>query len=797
VADTPTTGRVRRSTPAATAEEMFARSKFRHGSIVPAAPQPVLPPAPHGDLTGASTDVIVELAGRVWPGPATTMGEHRRAVAAVLAYLATQRAGTWQQRWDASPYADGSLPSRGLPTDPRARGGLGFKLLACLRVLRPSLPGMRAVTMAGYADAFRVAQADPDLDRLLAHLDALAAPRKFRAAAAFDVACALTLYGIRFAELTPAAVLHYAWECRRYGVGAYKRGRHETFSGQLAWQALRDIGHFPPDTPPNIHAAGQRGQMSVTELVDRHPITNQAVRNLLIDYLQRRATGLDYSSLTNLTRWLAGVFWSKIERLAPGQQDLRIPGHVYDQWRAVIALRDNGQPRLSIDPILLSVRSFYLDLHTWSVAEPERWAHWVAPCPINPGDFAGSARRHRRTRERSADRTRARQPLLPLLVAHVTDRLAHRRQLLAAAADLPVGQQVTLTSRSYTRIWTGQDEQYHTANGHPRLRVRDESTGEVVNVGRAEQAAFWDWAIVETLRLTGIRIEELLELTQLSIRRYLRPNGETIGLLVVAPSKTERERVIPMSAELFAVIAGIIRRHNDTTGGVPAISRYDTHEKVHTPALPYLFQRQRGASQTVFGQAVVLDMLERRCAELAERHPEFAQTRFTPHDFRRLFATDLVNNGLPIHIGAALLGHLNLETTRGYVAVFDEDLIRHYQAFLDRRRSTRPAEEYRPATDNEWAEFEDHPVDCTTSRSVTGLLARPGGRTWCGRGHAASAGRRAAVRPGGGCGGQGRDARPAVRGGGQRWHGAGAGQCLLAGSRARRCEPADVPKLWV
>jgi integrase len=28
---------------------------------------------------------------------------------------------------------------------------------------------------------------------------------------------------------------------------------------------------------------------------------------------------------------------------------------------------------------------------------------------------------------------------------------------------------------------------------------------------------------------------------------------------------------------------------------------------------------------------------------------------FTPHDFRRLFATDAVNNGLPLHIAAALL----------------------------------------------------------------------------------------------------------------------------------------------
>nr|WP_236573461.1 hypothetical protein [Nocardia caishijiensis] len=35
--------------------------------------------------------------------------------------------------------------------------------------------------------------------------------------------------------------------------------------------------------------------------------------------------------------------------------------------------------------------------------------------------------------------------------------------------------------------------------------------------------------------------------------------------------------------------------------------------------------------------------------------------------------TDLVNNGLPIHIGAALLGHSNVQTIRGYVAVFSED----------------------------------------------------------------------------------------------------------------------------
>lgn len=75
-------------------------------------------------------------------------------------------------------------------------------------------------------------------------------------------------------------------------------------------------------------------------------------------------------------------------------------------------------------------------------------------------------------------------------------------------------------------------------------------------------------------------------------------------------------------------------------------------------------------------------ILDRICLKLAEQYERFAGLKFAPHDFRRLFTTDLVNSGLPIHIGAALLGHLNLETTRGYVAVFNEDVVRHYQTTL-------------------------------------------------------------------------------------------------------------------
>lgn len=90
-------------------------------------------------------------------------------------------------------------------------------------------------------------------------------------------------------------------------------------------------------------------------------------------------------------------------------------------------------------------------------------------------------------------------------------------------------------------------------------------------------------------------------------------------------------------------------------------------------------------------------------------------------DTRHIFATELVNSGLPIHIGAALLGHLNVQTTRGYVAVFDEDIVRHYTAFLTARRAIRPTEEYHDVTQEEW----DNSRSTSTSARSNSLLRTP------------------------------------------------------------------------
>ena len=64
---------------------------------------------------------------------------------------------------------------------------------------------------------------------------------------------------------------------------------------------------------------------------------------------------------------------------------------------------------------------------------------------------------------------------------------------------------------------------------------------------------------------------------------------------------------------------------------------------------------------------------------------------------------------ISVHIVAKLLGHENLATTKGYTAVFQEDVMANdYRKFVEALRSLRPTDEYRSPTDEEIDEFHQH-----------------------------------------------------------------------------------------
>ncbi|CRK56940.1 Mobile element protein [Alloactinosynnema sp. L-07] len=693
------------------AEKRQLRSRFAIDAIEAVPAVPAVSPRPFGDLSTAPIEELVSLAGDKLGSQLDSPRQKRRSGARnLLERLEVFEGRTWQERWMASGLDAGERPVSDLDPDKYRGYNLthGLKALLCLRVITPSLTAFRGNKFNQYPFAFLEVQRDPLLDRFFEEARTARVSERHQYRALADVCCALTTQGIALADLTPQALLFYANECRRLNLVVSARPDSNRFAGLLAWDLLHGMGHFPPGTPPTLRTYIYRGQKSAEEMVDYYGVRDPDVRQLIIDYLVRRQGDTDYPTREGLGRQLAGEFWVKIEKLAPGQRDLDISQAVYEQWREEVRVRRDGKPRADGGTtILLSVRSFYMDLQSWALEEPQRWARWAAPCPIPPADLRGFGKRRRRINERMADRVRVRQPLLPTLVTHVEKRYTDVKALLEAARATGLGEMFTHAGRSYLRMGSRQDQRHHDDPQFPSVRVRDEQTGEVRSLADEEESAFWEFAYVEVLRHTGVRAEELVELAHTSVRQYQRPNGEVIALLVIAPSKTDRERVIPMSAELFHVVAMIVMRQTQH-GPIPLVPRYDAHERQWTAPMPYLFQRQIGGVRRVVAAGTILNNLRKRCEIIGETNPEFCGLHFTPHDFRRLFATDVVNNGLPIHIGAALLGHLSLQTTQGYVAVFAEDVIRHVHDFLARRRAMRPEEEYRPTTQEEWTEFEEH-----------------------------------------------------------------------------------------
>ncbi len=313
------------------------------------------------------------------------------------------------------------------------------------------------------------------------------------------------------------------------------------------------------------------------------------------------------------------------------------------------------------------------------------------------------------------DRTRALTPLLPKLLAAAEEYRRLSSELLTAASTLTDGQAVTIGETRFVRDLPARTSDRHDLRNvwvsipasaeWPRWLGRQ---GARINCTRMEEDGFYGWAIVETLRHTGIRIEELLELTQLSLRHYIPPTtGTVVPLLHIVPSKSDTERLIPMSPELVHVLLEVVRRAKSRQANIPMSIRYDPHEKLYGQALPHLFARGVGTRHEVLSMDYIRKTMQ-RLAQIAGLTDGERPVAFTPHDFRRLFATDLVNTGLPLHIVATLMGHLNLDTTRGYTAVFPEHVITAHNAFIERRRTLRPSGENRRAEPDEWVDFEEH-----------------------------------------------------------------------------------------
>jgi hypothetical protein len=653
----------------------------------------------------------------------TSQQTRRLAVLAVLTWLQTHPGDSWQQRWQASG-AEDQPDWRDLITAAaagrfRAKTATGTQLphlspgllvLICADVIRPSLGWLLRFAPARRGLAIEMART-----------------RDTAAFAALAEACTQGRVGLQTGQqaLTrvavilavkggPVAAVRVGDCVELLQAAAGMRGNSEVHAhSPLFYQLLRSHGVLAEDAPAAIEMFSGRGQPSCEQLIDRYNIACRPVRDMLVDYLRERQPSVDFSSLQRFAYLLGKLFWADLEAHHPGIDSLKLPRDVAAAWkqRVMTRTRSTTSPagervrltstRLDGRSVLTAVRAFYLDLAEWADDDPARWGPWAVHCPVSASDVSHKKDRSRR-KSRMDQRTRERLPVLPALVSWVEAERARTADLLAAAERAEPGALFTTASETLRRTVMKTETTGRIWAEHP-------DGGQRRNLTFEEHRGFWTWAMVEVLRHTGVRIEELTELSHHSLIQYWLPDtGQLIPLLQITPSKTDAERLLVISPELADVLSTIVARIRGGQPRVQLVVSYDKNERVYNPPMPLLFQWRRRLENRPVTETSLRSYLDHALTALGVKDASDRPMRYTFHDFRRLFITDAIMHGMPPHIAQLVAGHRDINTTMGYKAVYPEEVINGHRAFIARRRALRPGEEYRTPTDEEWAEFIGH-----------------------------------------------------------------------------------------
>jgi Phage integrase family len=691
-----------------------AASVWREGYRAARDRFPPRPPAAAWPATTQGREQILDELAR------SAAGQQGGAagIEALLGWLEDQEGGSWQERWLASGAEALSaawlqLPARWLRRGAGFPGRPGRMLPRALisvigaDIVRPSLAWLVAARYDTELARAMAACRDPEGFARLAELcdggpsspvAVTARTRTLRRAAIILAAKGGTLASVGIGDVLELL------DAEAEVLGAVRAGAADCY------RLLRQLGIFGPVAPLRLRELRTAGQRTVEEMIDRHDLACRPIRDLLVEYLRERQLGIDYASLEQLAHRL-GMFWADLEAHHPGISSLHLSAEMAEGWKQrlqtklkTVTLPDGSKTVIETERIcyrefLTPVRAFYLDLAQWAVEDPSRWARWVAPCPVGPAEtIQGKVQRHRKSRMDA--RTRERLPVLPVLVRCAARQHADAAALLQAARDARADETITAAGQVLVRAATS------SAAG---IWAEDLATGCRRNLSTEEDRAFWARAAIEVLRATGVRIEELTELSHHSLVQYRLPGtGELVPLLQIAPSKTDTERLLVISPELADVLATVISRLRGPDGTVPLVAVYDDHERLWLPPAPVLFQRRVGSENRPIPAHTIRKLLAATLARTGLTGPAGQPLHYTPHDFRRMFLTDAILSGLPPHIAQVIAGHRDINVTLGYKAVYPDEAIQAHLAFLARRRALRPTEEYRSPTDTEWQEFLGH-----------------------------------------------------------------------------------------
>jgi integrase len=459
--------------------------------------------------------------------------------------------------------------------------------------------------------------------------------------------------------------------------------------------ALCTLGVFSRTPKRGSARHGRRHRMTAPELVENAGVPDR-FRQVMILYLETYEARVSdvYRTLRHKVIALSH-FWRFIQERHPDVQRCSqiLPRHVRDYIPHVIARaravqRGPGagdEVRPTAHSWLVDLRVFFSDLCAWAT-EPASPFKRFAPrtIPATRHTFLGYGF------DKARERTRAR--------------------ITATVLDL---------EREMPKIRAFALQRWKAAVAAPKVSTtRGYPWSDEVDT-------FWDWALLELLVQSGLRIEEASELTTLDILKRKMPDARIYYLLHIKPSKFDRARVIPIGDGLGRILAEIIRyvKRFYNSESVPVCDHWDLQEKRPRPPAPYLIQGIRHPSTA--GIQTIRSRIREISIDAGARRSNGSPLVLLPHDCRRVFASEHLNNNTPVHIIQALLGHASPDTVMIYAKLYPSQLIEDYRKTVRSLYNAHYGEDgLKNPTAEEWAAFT---ASCNLRDMGTHLCALPTG----------------------------------------------------------------------
>lgn len=459
--------------------------------------------------------------------------------------------------------------------------------------------------------------------------------------------------------------------------------------------ALCSLGVFSRTPKRGIARHSRKRRLTAAESVAISGVPDRfrPVMTLYLETYQARVSDV-YRTLRHKSISLAH-FWRFMEEKYPSVTCCSqvLPRHIRDYIphaiaRARAVQRGPGageQMRVTAHSWLVDLRTFFSDLCAWATEPDSPFQRFVPrTIPMTRHTLLGYGF------EKARERTRAR--------------------ITATVLDL---------EREMPKIRAFAFQRWRAAVARPKAAsTRGYPWSDEVDT-------FWDWALLELFVQSGLRIEEASELTTLDILKRSLPDGRIYYLLHVKPSKFDRARVIPIGDGLGRVLAEIILHVKRFYGSnsVPVCDHWDLHQKRPRPPAPYLIQGMRHPSAA--GLTTIRSRIREISLAAGARRSDGSSLVLLPHDCRRVFASEHLNNNTPVHVIQALLGHASPDTVMIYAKLYPGQLVEEYRKTVRSLYNAHYGEEgLKNPTAEEWMAFA---ASCSLRDMGTHLCALPAG----------------------------------------------------------------------